>query len=44
MLEWLETKPWTALEKHAPEKEKHVTVRSSNLWFTDEKKQAKIDS
>ena len=33
MVEWLETKLWTALDKHAPEKEKHIMVRSSNLWF-----------
>ena len=41
MVEWLEIKLWTALDKHAPSKEKCITVRSSNLWFTDEIKEQK---
>ena len=41
MAEWLETKLWTALDKHALEKEKYIMVRSSNLWFTDEIKEQK---
>ena len=41
MVEWLETKLWTALDKHASSKEKCITVRSSNLWFMDEIKEQK---
>ena len=44
MVEWLETKLWTALKKHAPSKEKCITVRSSNLWFMDEIKEQKRES
>ena len=40
-MEWLETKLWTALDKHAPSKEKCITVRSSNPWFTAEIKEQK---
>ena len=36
MVEWLKAKLWTALDKHTPVKEKHIMVRSSNPWFTDE--------
>ena len=39
MVEWHETKLQTALDKHALVKEKCITVRSSNLWFTDEIKE-----
>ena len=31
MVQWLETKLWTVLNKHAPSKEKCITVISSNL-------------
>ena len=41
MVEWLETKLRTALDMHAPVKEKCITVRSSNPWFTDEIKEQK---
>ena len=41
MVEWLQTKLWTALDKHSPSKEKCITVRSSNLWFKDEVKEQK---
>ena len=41
MVEWLETKLQTALDKHAPSKEKCITVRSSNPWFTNEIKEPK---
>ena len=41
MVEWLETKLQTALDKHAPSKEKFITVRSSNPWFIDEIKEQK---
>ena len=39
MVEWLETKLWMALDKHAPSKEKCITVRSSNPWFMDQIKE-----
>ena len=41
MVEWLESRLQTALDKHAPVKEKCITVRSSNPWFTDEIKEQK---
>ena len=41
MLKWLETRLWTALDKHAPSKEKYITVTTSNRWFTDEIKEQK---
>ena len=41
MVDWLETKLRTALDKHAPVKEKCITVRSYNPWFTDEIKEQK---
>ena len=41
MVEWLETKLWTALDKHGPSKEKCITVRSSSLLFMDEIKEQK---
>ena len=41
MMEWLETRLQTALEKHVPDKEKCITVRSSNPWFTGEIKEQK---
>ena len=44
MVEWFETRLQTALDKHAPVKEKHITVRSSNLWFTGEIIRAKKNS
>ena len=44
MVEWLETRLQTALDKHAPSKEKCIRVRSSNLWFTDEIKEQKGES
>ena len=39
MVEWLETRLQTALDKHALVKEKYIAVRSSNLWFSDEIKE-----
>ena len=39
MVDWLETKLQKALDKNAPSKEKHITVRSSNPWFMDEIKE-----
>ena len=41
MVEWLDTRLWTALDKYAPSKEKCITVRSSSPWFTDEIKEQK---
>ena len=41
MVEWFETRLQTALDKHAPSKEKCITVRSTNPWFTDEIKEQK---
>ena len=41
MVEWLETKLQTALGKHVLVKEKWITVRSSNVWFSDEIKEQK---
>ena len=41
MVEWLDAKLWTVLDKHAPSKEKCITVRSSNPWFMDEIKEQK---
>ena len=41
MVEWFETRVQTALDKHAPVKEKPITVRCSNPWFTGEIKEQK---